>query len=259
MSKFFRESEFARLLELLAGIVLMTFLVFILLVLPLQSKQAQNSAPAEMVCGTINTAFTEGRCIHITFSGEVSGDKNFDRPFGPLRFRLNSEQALGGWCIEVVPAEQTNSGNDEYVWVVTPPYHFGNIRYLDTSYGTPAEDAVRGPRDFNFVLDQGQFRRSADLVNLAVSSHPLSEHKSEAEFDQESQNALATLESLSVGKGRLQILDSRVDSSAGQDGLGAIEWLKFRVEVHVPCDFTVSDSPGLSIDRSQCSSEVKKP
>jgi hypothetical protein len=110
----------------------MSFLVFILLVLPLQSKQAQNSAPAEMVCGTINTAFTEGRCIHITFSGEVSGDKNFDRPFGPLRFRLNSEQALGGWCIEVVPAEQTNSGNDEYVWVVTPPYHFGNIRYLDT-------------------------------------------------------------------------------------------------------------------------------
>ena len=257
MSKLFRESEFARLLERLAGILLMSFLVFILLVLPLQGKQAQNSAAAEMVCGTINTAFTEGPCLHITFSGEVSGD--FDRSFGPLRFRLNSEQALGGWCIEVVPAEQTNSRNDEYVWVVTPPYHFGNIRYLDTSYGTPAEDAVRGPRDFNFVLDQGQFRRAADLVNLAVSSHPLSEHKSEAEFDQESQNALASLESLSVGKGRLQILDSRVDGLAGQDGLGAIEWLKFRVELHVPCNFTVSDSPGLSIDRSQCSSEVSKP
>jgi len=235
----------------------MSFLAFVLPVLPAQSGHAQNSSPGPIACGTMNSQFTEGHCIHITFSGEVSGDKNFDRPFGPLHFRLNSEQALGGWWIEVVPAEQTNSGNDEYVWVVTPPYHFGNIRYLDTSYGTPAEDAVKGPRDFNFVLDQGQFRRAADLVNLAVSSHPLSEHKSEAEFDQESQNALATLESWSVGKGRLQILDSRVDRSAGQDGLGAIEWLKFRVELHVPCNFTISDSLGLSIDRSQCSSERK--
>src|ERR1039457_7079569 len=110
-----------RLNQLRIAILLTGFLVFILLVLPLQSKQAQNSTPSEMECGTINTAFTKGRCIHITFSGEVSGDKNFDRPFGPLRFRLNSEQALGGWCIEVVPAEQTNSGNDEYVWVITPP------------------------------------------------------------------------------------------------------------------------------------------
>ncbi|HEX3544661.1 MAG TPA: hypothetical protein VHT31_09065 [Candidatus Acidoferrum sp.] len=208
----------------------------------------------------MNTEFSEGRCIHITFSGEVSADKNVDRLFGPLRFRLNSEQALGGWWIEVVPAEQTNSGNDEYVWVVTPPFHFGNVRYLDTSYGTRAEDAVKeSPRDFNFVLDQRQFHPAADYVNLAVSSRPLSEHKSEAGFDQESQNALAVLESMSIGKGRLQILDSRVDSSAGQDSLGTIEWLKFRVELHVPCDFTISDSPGLFIDWSQCSSQRKKP
>ena len=198
--------------------------------------------------------------MHIAFSGEVSADKNFDRPFGPLRFRLNSEEASAGWWIEVVPAEGVNSENAEYVWVVTPPYHFENIRYLDTSYGTRAEDAVKDlPRDFNFVLEQEQFHRAVDLVNTAVYSHPLSENKSEVEFDQESQNALATLESMSIGKGRLQILDSRVDRSAGQDGLGAIEWLKFRVELHVPCNFTVSDSTGLSIDRSQCSSKVKKP
>jgi hypothetical protein len=243
-----------------AVILVMSFLVFILLVLPLQSLQAQNSTPADIVCGTINTEFTEGRCIHITFSGEVSADKNFDRPFGPLRFRLNSQEALSGWRIEIVPAEEPKSENAEYVWVVTPPYHFGNVRYLDTSYGTPAEDSVKeSPRDFYFVLNQQQFHRATGLVNLGVSSHPLSEHKPEAELDKESQDAIAALESLPIGKGRLQILDSRVDSSAGQDGLGAIEWLKFCVELHVPCNFTVSDSPGLLMDRSQCSSERKNP
>jgi hypothetical protein len=248
-----------RLNHLRIAFLLTGFLVFVLLVLPLQSKRAQNSAPSEMVCGTINTEFSEGHCIRIAFSGEVSADKNFDRPFGALRFHLNGEQALAGWWIEVVPAVETDSGNDEYVWVVTPPYHFDNVRYLDTSYGTRAEDAVKqSPRDFNFVLDQRQFNRAAGLVNLGVSSRPHDEQKSDVELGQESQNALAALESMSIGKGRLQILDSRINSSAGQDGLGAIEWLKFRVELHVPCNFTVSDSPGLSIDRSQCSSEVKK-
>jgi hypothetical protein len=221
-----------RFTQVRAVILLTGFLVFILLALPLQSRQAQQSAPAELVCGTMNTEFTEGRCIQLTFSGEVSAAKNFDRPFGLLRFRLNSQEASSGWWIEVMPAEQTNSGSDEYVWVVTPPYHFGNARYLDTSYGARAEDAVKGPRDFNFALDQQQFHRAAELVNLGVSSHPLSAHKSEAELDKESEDAIAALESLSIGKGRLQILDSRVDGSAGQDGLGAIEWLKFRVELH---------------------------
>ncbi|HXO62398.1 MAG TPA: hypothetical protein VN850_11345, partial [Candidatus Acidoferrales bacterium] len=246
------------LTQLCAVIFLMSFSPFVPLVLPLQSRHAQNPAPGDIVCGTINTQFTEGRCIHITFSGEASANKNFDRPFGPLRFRLNSEEALSGWWIEVVPAEDANSGNDEYVWAVTPPYHFGNVRYLDTSYGARAEDSVKeSPRDFNFVLNQQQFHRAADLVDLAVSSHLVSEHKSEAEFDRESQDAIAALESLPIGKGRLQILDSHVNRSAGQDGLGTIEWLKFQVELHVPCNFTVSDSAGLSIDRSQCSSESK--
>ena len=249
--------NFTRLTQLRAVILVVSFLTFVLPVLPLQSHHAQNPAPADIVCATMNTQFNEGRCIHIAFSGEVSAGKNFDLLFGPLRFRLNSEQALAGWWIEVVPAE-SSSEDAEYVWVVTPPYHFGNSRYLDTSYGTRAEDSVKEtPRDFNFVLDQQQFHRAADLVNLGVSSRAASEEKSEAEFEQESQNALAVLESMPIGNGRLQILDSRVDRSAGQDGLGAIEWLKFHVELHVPCNLTVPDSPGLSIDRSQCSSEPK--
>jgi hypothetical protein len=254
------DSNFTRLTRVLTAFLLTSFFALVPPVLSLQSRHAQNSASADIVCGTMNTQFTEGRCIHITFSGEVSAGKNFDRPFGPLHFRLNSQQALFGWSIEVAPAEESKSENAEYVWVVTPPYHFGNIHYLDTSYGTRAEDSVKvSPRDFNFVLNQQQYQRAEDLVGLAASSHTLSEHKSEAELAKESQDAFAARQSLPIGKGRLQILDSRVDSSAGQDGLGAIEWLKFRVELHVPCNFAVPDSRGLTIDRSQCSSERKNP
>jgi hypothetical protein len=254
------DSDFTPLTQLPTVILRMSFFAFVLPVLPVQNRNAQDSVPADILCATINTQFNEGRCMHVAFSGEVSADKNFDRLFGPLRFRLNSEQASAGWWIEVIPAQDAKSANDEYVWVVTPPYRFANVRYLDTSYGTRAEDSVKdSPRDFNFVLDQEQFRRAEDLLNLAAYSRPLNDQRSDAEFDQESQNALAALESMSIGKGRLQILDTRVDRSAGQDGLGAIEWLKFRVELHVPCNFTVSVSPGLSIDRSQCTSESKKP
>lgn len=134
-----------------------------------------------------------------------------------------------------------------------PPYHFGNIRYLDTSYGTKAEDAVKlSPRDFNFVLDQGQFDRAADLVNLAVSSHPVDDHKSDADHEMEGSDAVAALESISIGKGRLEIIDSRVDRAGGDHGLGAIEWLKFKIELHVPCDFAISDSADMVIDRAGC-------
>src|ERR1700730_11421682 len=141
----------------------------------------------------MNTQFNEGRCIYIAFSGEVSADKNFDRPLGPLRFRLNSEPALVGWWIKVVPAE-SNSEGAEYGWAVTPLYHFNNVRYLATDFGARAEVFVKdSSRDFNFVLDQEQFHRAVDLVNLAAYSRSTSEQKSEAEFGQESQNAIAAL------------------------------------------------------------------
>jgi hypothetical protein len=199
------------------------------------------------------SVFSEGSCIRVSFSGEVSANHTVQHEFGALRFRLNPQAASFGWNIEVAHRKETDPTRSEYVWVVTPPYHFGNIRYLDTSYGTKAEDAVKvSPRDFNFVLDQEQFNRGANLVNLAISSHPVDDHKSEAEHEKEGTDAIAALESMSIGKGRLEIIDSRVDRTGGDHGLGSIEWLKFKVEVHVPCDFAISDSADMVIDRAGC-------
>ena len=219
----------------------------------LAKAPATVSQPNTSVCGTMASVFREGPCIHVSFFGEVSANRSFEREFGALRFRLNPQAALFGWSIEVVPRKETDSNRSEYVWVVTPPYHFGNIRYLDTSYGTKAEDAVKvSPRDFNFVLDQEQFDRAAGLVNLAISSHPVDDQKSDAESEKEGSDAIAALESMSIGKGRFEIIDSRVDRSGGDHGLGSIEWSKFKVELRVPCDFAISDSADMVIDRTGC-------
>lgn len=210
-------------------------------------------------CGTMDSNFGDEPCIVISFVGRVTANHSFDRQFGNLLFRLNSQDAASGWNIEVVSAEEGSSTSSEYVWPVTPPYHFGNVRYLDTSYGVRADQAVKQtPRDFNFVLGEAQFLRAAELVDLGISSRPVNDHQSAAKIERESKDALAVLESLPVGKGRLEIIDSHVDKSAGRDGLGAIEWLKFKVELHVPCDFEVVGSTDIFIDRASCSDDEKK-
>jgi len=109
-------------------------------------------------------------CLRISFEGEVAGGQLFTREFGvDMLFRLNPEQAAGGWFIEVVPKNPSADSSLEYVWVVTPPYHFGNQRYLDTSYGIPAREAVKkSPREFNFVLDEKQYKEAARLVPSTI-------------------------------------------------------------------------------------------
>jgi hypothetical protein len=88
-------------------------------------------------------------------------------------------------------------------------------------------------------------------------SHPPEDHRSSVEFENESIEAIAALKSLPIGKGRLAIVDSRVNQSSGAQDEGTIEWLKFRVELRVPCSFAVAAAAGMSIDRRKCSDNQK--
>jgi hypothetical protein len=211
-------------------------------------------------CGTIDSKFGEDQCFHLSFTGEVSAGQAFAREFGKkLAFRLNPGTAHSGWTIEVIPDEQTGSGSAEYVWVVNPPYRSYNVRYLDTSYGTTAKEAVENsPRDFNFVVNEQQFKRASGLVEMAIMSRPQSDRKSQPEIDRESTDAIRELGAIAVAKGRLTILDSRIADATDKGGPGSIEWLKFKVELHVPCGFaTIVDSSEVQIDRAKCSDELK--
>jgi hypothetical protein len=231
----------------------------VLLIAPLLSvasaqAPAVHSAPSTG-CGVIQTSTAKAPCLRLSYQGEVAAGQSFSRELGEdLVFRLNPEPASGGWFIEVVPAHATAGTHQEYVWVVTPPYHFGNPRYLDTSYGISAREAVRtSPREFNFVLDEQQYQKAAQLVDLAVSSHPQDDPKSQQQFEQDGREAMAALMNFPVARGRLWISDSRVKGAARQGDLGSIEWIKFKVELRVPCGFAVVIGTGkISLDSSAC-------
>jgi Regulator of Chromosome Condensation (RCC1) repeat protein len=211
-------------------------------------------------CGTVSSSFEANACLQISFEGEVSASHLFEKSFGGgLVFRLNPEGALSGWIMQVVPeARPGTSGADpyaEYIWVVNPPYLGRNARYLDTSYGVTAKEAVQSsPYDFNFVQSQQQFEEASDLVDKAIMSTSASDRRSREEIAEESAKAAdRLLTGLSVCKGRLVILDSRTGNSDKTAGKEGIEWLKFRVDLRVPCSFNPgSKAAGITVDRSRC-------
>jgi hypothetical protein len=179
-------------------------------------------------CGTVNSPFEGGPCVLLSLRGEVSANEAFERRIGDsLFFRLVPKGELFGWDIEVLPEQRGEASPSEYSWVVTPPYHFWNPRYLDVSYGMSASEAVRSsPRNFNFVLNEEQYKKAADLVSLAATSHPQSDKRSAEEFQKESQDAAEALFRFPVAKGRLIILKSRIETSDESRKQGFIKWLE---------------------------------
>ena len=210
-------------------------------------------------CGTVSSSFEGTACLQASFEGEVSANHLFEKPFGELVFRLNPEGAQSGWIMEVAPRSNMPTSNSsphvDYVWVVNPPYRGRNTRYLDTSYGATAKEVLQSsPYDFNFVVNQQEYEEASNLVEKATMSRSQADHRSPEEVARESDEATdRLLTRLAVSKGRLVILDSRMAnaSKAGDDE--SIEWLKFRVTLHVPCGVHVpSEMSGLSVDRAGC-------
>jgi hypothetical protein len=223
-------------------------------------RTGQLPSAEQIGCGTMDSAFGAAHCLQVSFAGELSTGQTFQRKFGDnLLFRLNPVAAHHGWTIEILPQVQDGTVEREYIWVVTPPYRFYNPHDIDTSYGTSAGEAVRySPRDFNFVLNEEQFKRAADLVNLAIMSHPQSDQRTGEEFEKESVDAIRALKALPVSKGRLSILDSHTTASSGHDDLGSIEWLKFRVELQIPCAFAPAPNSDVISDASKCDHDEAK-
>ena len=169
----------------------------------------------------------------VTFTGEATEGQTFRKNIGHgLDFVLMPNSiGITGWTLEVSP-QGTPSDPDcrDFLWVVTPPYHFQNVRYLDTGYGMTAQKAVSfSPRDFSFVLNCADYETERRRVELVMYSS----NASKEEVDE----ARAKLGSSPLGKGWLWIVDSRI--TPGHDGgtareLGAIHWIKFKVEIKFP-------------------------
>lgn len=186
-------------------------------------------ALAAAVAGTVAASHgPPSACRTSRFVGEVTHGQAFERPLdADLVFRLAPSRAGSppGWTIEVrgrvVPGPE-----NEFSWVVTPPYRGWNPRYLDTSYGWSARDAIRfGQRDFHFVTTGGDYGLAAGSVQKLLWPAGIPERELE--------EARRALDGIRRGTGRLVILDSRL-SGMEQGGPGRIEWIRFEVEVCLP-------------------------
>lgn len=202
------------------------------------------------------------RCQQFTFFGTVEGKQAFHQTIGDnLVFSLEpSGAAGGGWTFEVGPP---GDKSPLYVYYVTPPYRGRHPTYLDTSYGTPAQEAVmKGDKDFWFVLDRQGERKASDAVaQLIFSGASQSEEKS-----------LEQLSAVHKGKGVFRILDSSFvpgiittsetgipaqylrngypDRATLEKLYGKIKGLKFEVEMTIPTNFKLS--PSLHVTSTTC-------
>jgi hypothetical protein len=171
----------------------------------------------------------------ISFSGEVSQGQTFRQSIGHgLDFVLMPVSMAGGitgWTIEVAPQKPPPDPQcNDYVWVVTPPYRFQNARYLDTSYGTIAQEAVRASRrQFSFVLNCADSKAERGRLDVVLWPYSYSQ--------QQVDEARAKLGSSPLGKGRLWIEKYRITPgrrSTAEVELGVIHWIKFKVQIEFP-------------------------
>jgi hypothetical protein len=170
-----------------------------------------------------------------TITGEATEGQPFRKSISHgLDFVLMPDSmgsGITGWTLEVSPqGTPANPDCKDFLWVVTPPYHFQNQLYLDTGYGMTAQKAVSfSPRDFNFVVNCADYETERRRVELVMYSSNASK--------EEVEEARAKLGSSPLGKGWLWIVDSRItpghEGGTGQE-LGAIHWIKFKVEIKFP-------------------------
>lgn len=161
----------------------------------------------------------------VVVSGEVTSGDSFIRDIGHgLIFRLvPSPAGFGkGWDIEIVPKENPSGGYSEYSAIVTPPYHFYNLRYLNASYGVTAREAVAiSPRTFQFVKSSEDMQSASVIVNSVIYSVDGRSRK----------DSVAAAAKVLLGAGELRILHSRITPGKNNEDLGSIDWVKFEIRL----------------------------
>ena len=162
----------------------------------------------------------------VLFSGEVASGASFEREIGNgLLFRLvPSPVGFGkGWDIEIVPKIVPSGGYSEYSAIVTPPYHFYNLRYLNASYDVTAKQAVAiSRRTFQFAQTPEDMQAASVVVNSVIYS---------VDWPSKKDSLTAAASKVLLGEGELKILQSRITPGKNNEDLGSIDWLKFEVRL----------------------------
>ena len=206
--------------------------------------RASHWISAAVLLAAITAAQAEeaARCLRFSFDGEFKEGQSFRRDIGNgLTFR--AEPSEGGWHYEIGRATET-SGDDHYIYDVTLPLHGRHPTDLDTSYGTPAQDAVSDePLNFWFVA----FPQDGDKAEQGQ------QRVHWPKTDEEEQQGWDLLASIPKGRGQLEMLKWRllpgtadVSKSANAAQYGAIQDLQFRLTLTVPVNYALPPDAGAS-------------
>lgn len=160
--------------------------------------------------------------------GRVVRGESFEASIGRgLAFRLDPHsmaEGPQGWTVRIVP--ETDPETD-YSWVATPPYRFWNPRYLDTSYGISATEALaRTPRKFWFVASPEDYEVATKALDVLL--WPYAHTKAEVDA------AAERLSGLAKYAGTLRVEDGSAMPADAVHATAAIAWLDFRASLCVP-------------------------
>lgn len=162
--------------------------------------------------------------------GRVSGGEPFEALLpGALLFRLDPDTTPRnppGWTLRVSPRA---ARDHDYSMVATPPYRFWNPRYLDTSYGVSATEALaRTPREFSFVASEGDYGAAKQALDVLLWSGTRPKEEVDGAADE--------LSSLAMYSGTFWVEDGATTPPDSIHQGGTIAWVSFRVRLCVPED-----------------------
>jgi hypothetical protein len=135
---------------------------------------------------------------------------------------LSLEPDGAGWTVRISSRVRCEVDHENWASIVTPPYRSRNGLMIDTDYNVTAQAAVREPHEFNFVVNCDDYKRERQWLDIVLWPYT----HSQLEVD----DATAKLGTSHLGKGRLKVVDSKIDPK----GLGKIHWMKFEVDLTFP-------------------------
>ncbi|HEU5231989.1 MAG TPA: hypothetical protein VFU50_03945 [Terriglobales bacterium] len=205
-----------------------------------------------LVLSNSGAARAQSKCKEFSFTGEVKAGESFTQPLSTdLLFKVTPQETNGihGWHFGIGPTVPTADDHVlDYIFLVTPPYHFRHPTDLTTDYGVAAQDAVKPRRiQFWFVLSHAD----AKVAGAAL------DHDLWPRNDEDVANQGKVREKLLKGRGEFVILDSKfTPGEVGKNGncewqsCGSMQWMRFRVMLVVPPAFTIAS--GLRRTPASC-------
>jgi hypothetical protein len=150
----------------------------------------------------------------ICFSGEVREGQTFQKDLGRgLEFLIGLP---GGFGVRIKDADRECDRNS---WVADPPFHAHRQTEIDAEYDWTAEQEIESsPRTFRFATTCPALKTMIGLYETDVDKF------------------VNQFNSVADGEGRLWITDGKAPHSHGINSKeqGAVEWIKFSVEIKLP-------------------------